>query len=71
MSDDKYIIGCCGVVDKWEARFYNVSGTRTVYFQVWRPDTAGSSTMELVGQNSMTVCRYPLQINLFQEIVTV
>ncbi|XP_060585336.1 cadherin-23-like [Ruditapes philippinarum] len=57
MSDDKYIIDfdCCGVVDKWEARFYNVSGTRTVYFQVWRPVTAGSSTMELVGQNSMTV----------------
>jgi hypothetical protein len=60
MSEAKYIIDCCGVVDKWEAFFESISGSRTVYFQVWRPVTAGSSTMDLVGQNSFTVCKYLL-----------
>ena len=56
MGDSDYIVDCCGIVDRWEAEFDEVSGSRTIYFQVWR-QTTGTS-YELVGQNSMTVSKY-------------
>lgn len=55
MGEVNYIVDCCGVVTNWEAYFSGVSGTRTIYFQVWR-QTAGT-TYKLVGQNVGTVCK--------------
>ncbi|XP_060582708.1 protocadherin-like wing polarity protein stan [Ruditapes philippinarum] len=48
-----YTIDCCGIVSGWEAVFQGVAGSRTVYFQVWRHETA--SSYRLIGQNSVTV----------------
>ena len=55
MSETTYIIDCCGIIDQWEAEFDNIVGTRTVYFQVWRP--VSGDVYELVGQNEGTVCK--------------
>ncbi|XP_045159272.2 cadherin-23-like [Mercenaria mercenaria] len=53
MSDSNNIVDCCGIVDRWQANFGGVSGSRTIFFQVWR--LTSGSTYELVGQNSKTV----------------
>ncbi|XP_045187476.2 cadherin-23-like [Mercenaria mercenaria] len=53
MSDSDYIVDCCGIVDRWQANFDGVSGSRTIFFQVWR--LTSGSTYELVGQNTKTV----------------
>ena len=55
MGHSSWIIDCCGLIDKWQANFDNVGGSRTIYFQVWRP-TSGNE-LELVGENAYTVCK--------------
>ena len=55
MGETSYIINCCGIVTGWEAFFDNVAGTRTVYFQIWRP--VSGDTYELVGENDFSVSK--------------
>lgn len=54
VTDNKFTIDCCGVTKSWEAYFDNISGSRTVYFQIWRPPTSGT-TYTMVGEYGFTV----------------
>lgn len=68
MSHDDYVVDCCGVVDEWKVKYAGVSGTRTIYFQLWRQTTA--DVYELVGQNSESVSKYSFGYFLISSLVS-